>query len=93
MRLDAKSKTRRSPSRRGKLCGLLLLPTLTACQTTTPLDGTDATQGASFCEAARAIYYSKHDTPPTIAQIKEHNAVGMALKCGWLPANKQKVSK
>lgn len=93
MRLDAKSKTRRSPSRRGKLFGLLLLPILTACQTTTPLDGTDATQGASFCEAARAIYYSKHDTPPTIAQIKEHNAVGMALKCGWLPANKQKVSK
>jgi hypothetical protein len=70
-----------------------LLPTLTACQTTTPLDGTDALHGASFCEAARAIYYSKHDTPPTIAQIKEHNAVGMALKCGWVPANKQKVSK
>ncbi len=93
MRLDAKSKTRRSPSRRGKLFGLLLLPILTACQTTTPLDGTDALHGASFCEAARAIYYSKHDTPPTIAQIKEHNAVGMALKCGWVPANKQKVSK
>jgi hypothetical protein len=70
-----------------------LLPTLTACQTTTGSDGTDALHGASFCEAARAIYYSKHDTPPTIAQIKEHNAVGMALKCGWVPANKQKVSK
>ena len=57
------------------------LGTLTACQSTTPLDVTDR---ASFCQAARAIYYSKHDTAPTIAQIREHNAVGVALKCGWI---------
>jgi hypothetical protein len=58
-----------------------------ACQSTqqTPSYGTDLTAngGADFCQAARAIYYSRHDTPPTIAQIKEHNAVGVALKCGW----------
>jgi hypothetical protein len=70
-----------------------LLPTLTACQTTTPSDGTETLQGASFCQAARAIYYSRHDTAPTIAQIKEHNAVGVALKCGWLPTKKQKGAK
>ena len=56
-----------------------------ACQSTqqTPSYGTDLTAGADFCQTARAIYYSRHDTPPTIAQIKEHNAVGVALKCGW----------
>lgn len=43
---------------------------------------------ADFCQTAKAIYYSRHDTPPTIAQIKEHNAVGIALKCGWLPSKK-----
>ena len=48
----------------------------------TPSDGINSE--ASFCDAARAIYYSKRDTAPTIAQIKEHNAVGVALKCGWI---------
>lgn len=58
-----------------------------ACQTMTPSGGIEA-QGATFCQTAKAIYYSRHDTPPTIAQIREHNAVGVALKCGWLPAKK-----
>lgn len=79
--------THRSLSRRGKLFGLMLLPTLTACQTTTPSDGIEPSS-ASFCQVAKAIYYSKHDTKPTIAQIREHNAVGVALKCGWMPAKK-----
>lgn len=62
------------------------LAVLAACQSTqkTPsyeINGPIA--GADFCQAARAIYYSRHDTPPTIAQIREHNAVGVALKCGW----------
>jgi len=59
----------------------ILLSTLTACQSTTLSEGTDR---ATFCQAAKAIYYSKHDTVPTIAQIREHNAVGVALKCGWI---------
>jgi hypothetical protein len=41
------------------------------------------TDTVSFCAAARAIYYSKHDTRLTIEQIREHNAVGVALSCGW----------
>lgn len=60
---------------------LLSLVTLTACQQTTPSLEIDS----GFCQNARAIYYSRHDTKPTIAQIREHNAVGLALKCGWLP--------
>ncbi len=68
---------------RAKLFGLMSLATLTGCQTTTLSSETDS---ATFCAAAKAIYYSRHDTPPTIAQIREHNAVGVALKCKWLPA-------
>jgi hypothetical protein len=63
------------------------LATLAGCQTTTLSSETDA---ATFCAAAKAIYYSRHDTAPTIAQIREHNAVGVALRCGWLPAKKPK---
>ena len=77
--------------KRVKHSGLLMLAalTLTACQAT--LSGEiDVPRGADFCTAARAIYYSRHDTPPTIAQIREHNAVGVALKCKWLP---KKVTK
>jgi len=66
-----------------RLFGLMSLATLTGCQTTTLSSETDA---AAFCATAKAIYYSRHDTAPTIAQIREHNAVGVALKCGWLPA-------
>ena len=77
--------------KRVKHSGLLMLAalTLTGCRTT--LSGEiDVPRGADFCTAARAIYYSRHDTPPTIAQIREHNAVGVALKCKWLP---KKVTK
>jgi len=63
------------------IMGLVGLQACQSTQQTLSLE-TDA-GGADFCQAARAIYYSRHDTPPTIAQIKEHNAVGMALKCGW----------
>lgn len=75
--------------RRGSGSGLLMLLalTLTACQTTHS-DETSPASGADFCTAAKAIYYSRHDTPPTIAQIREHNAVGLALKCGWLSPKK-----
>lgn len=65
----------------------MLLPTLTACQTTTRSSETEVA-GATFCEAARPIYYSRKDTLPTIAQIREHNGVGQALGCGWKGAKK-----
>lgn len=75
-----RSRKLKSPLPRVKLFALMPLLTLTACQTTT---GSDATSGSRFCDVARAIYWSRHDTPPTIQQIKEHNAVGLALSCGW----------
>jgi hypothetical protein len=57
---------------------------LAGCQSTikTPSSAIEPA-AATFCEAARPIYYSRHDTLPTIAQIKEHNGVGQALNCGW----------
>ena len=82
----AKSSKRKLPWLRGKPFALLLPLILTACQTTTRSDAINP--GVDFCTAARAIYYSKHDTAPTIAQIREHNAVGVALSCGWLGAKK-----
>jgi hypothetical protein len=54
---------------------------LTGCQSTIPSAEID---GATFCATARAIYYWRHDTKPTIAQIREPNAVGVALKYGWI---------
>lgn len=76
----------RLPSQRVKPFALLLPLILTACQTTTP--SAEISSGADFCTVARAIYYSRHDTKPTIDQIREHNAVGVALKCGWVGAKK-----
>lgn len=73
-----RSKKRRSQWRLAKLSALPLL--LAGCQTTTHSGETSST---SFCAAARAIYYSRHDTKLTIEQIREHNAVGVALRCGW----------
>lgn len=61
-----------------KLFALTSLASLPACQTTTGSGGTEAT----FCGAARAIYWSSKDTAGTIGQVKEHNAVGKTL-CGW----------
>lgn len=58
---------------------MLTLPSiLTACQTTTGSGGSDLT----FCGGARPIYWSGKDTPGTIGQVKEHNAVGKEA-CGW----------
>jgi len=61
-----------------KLSVLTLPFILTGCLATTVSVGTDAT----FCGAARAIYWSSKDTAGTIVQIKEHNAVGRTL-CKW----------
>lgn len=82
----SKSRTLKLPSRPAKPLALLLPLILTACQTTTP--SAEINPGVDFCTAARAIYYSKHDTKQTIDQIREHNSVGVALKCGWVGAKK-----
>jgi len=34
------------------------------------------------CQSFKPVYWSKNDTPQTVAQIKENNAAGAAL-CGW----------
>jgi hypothetical protein len=53
------------------LCGLFLL---SGCATQTPTPATDGR--ASFCQIAKVIRFSRlNDTPETIEQIKEHNAV------------------
>ena len=88
-KLSSKLPPKRSHWTRVSASGLaiLLSGVMAGCQSI-PSGGTDVPKGADFCTAARAIYYSRHDTPPTIAQIREHNAVGLALKCKWLPAKK-----
>lgn len=43
---------------------------------------TSAPPASTFCAVAKPIYWSSKDTDDTIAQAKEHNAVGKAL-CGW----------
>jgi len=35
------------------------------------------------CESFDAITWSKKDTPTTVAQIKEHNAVGEKICPDW----------
>jgi len=55
------------------LCAILLA----SCATTMVSGGK-----ADFCAVAKAIYWSDKDTAETVAQVKEHNAVGKTL-CGW----------
>lgn len=60
---------------------------LVSCGTMTDGAGTSAEAieplaHASFCSVARPISWSAADTPATVAEIKEHNAVGRSL-CGW----------
>lgn len=70
-------------SLRVRLFVLLLPVILPGCQTTTPSLETSSAK-ADFCAVARPIYYSRHDTAPTREQVQEHNAVGVALNCGWV---------
>jgi hypothetical protein len=60
----------------------LMSLTLTGCVTTTASKGPTSTGAASFCKVAEPIYWSGKDTDKTIAQVKEHNAVGKKL-CQW----------
>jgi len=83
-------------SRKSKLLKTLLLTslsvTLTACWKTTGSAGTDQVSAAaiplgryvvqdSFCSWAEPIYWSKNDTPETIAQIKLKHNVPYVTKC------------
>lgn len=70
----------RGPARPVTWLGPILLATLTASCTTTGSGGTSATLVA--CQSFKPVYWSRADTPATVAQIKENNAAGKAL-CGW----------
>jgi len=59
---------------------MLCLLGVTACQTTA---GVAPTKVA--CGSFRAITWSSADTPPTVKQVRAHNAVGKEI-CGWRPA-------
>lgn len=61
-----------------------MLCILTGCVTTTgsnaPIKA--ASGEAPFCKVAEPIYWSDKDSDKTIAQVKEHNAVGKKI-CNW----------
>lgn len=75
----ANSNGTRQNSRRLKTLGALALTlsVLAGCQTT----GTGVTSKAAQCEAFRKILWSRNDTKPTVAQVREHNAAGRLLGC------------
>lgn len=52
-----------------------------SCQTTSS-GGKTISGVAVTCASFQPIYWSRLDTPKTVAQVKEYNAVGKAL-CGW----------
>lgn len=66
-------------STHAKLLAVTMSLTLTGCATTT---GFGVTTKAPFCSVAKPIFWSIGDTDKTIAQVKEHNAVGREL-CHW----------
>lgn len=49
-------------------------------------------RGATFCEIATPIYWSKKDTEETVKQVKKHNAHGVELNCpNWPQALSPKI--
>lgn len=60
----------------------LLASLLASCQTTSGRMPTVGTVSISSVQCwPRKIVYSKKDTPPTVAQVREHNATGKYLGC------------
>jgi hypothetical protein len=56
---------------------------LTASCATTPSSApTSETVARVACQSFEPIYWSGKDTPGTVTQVKEHNAVGASI-CGW----------
>ena len=69
----------KGPMLHAKLLVVTMSLTLTGCVTTT---GSNAPTKAPFCAVSKPFYWSARDTESSIAQAKEHNAVGKEL-CGW----------
>lgn len=54
--------------------------TLTSCSKTMDTAAINPIQGAqTFCDIAKPITWSSRDTPETIAEVKEHNAVFIGI--------------
>ncbi len=60
---------------------MLAIPTASCVTTNSPALTKQAITRVT-CEF-KAIYWSKRDTAQTVAQIKEHNAVGKAVCPSW----------
>lgn len=63
------------------------LMTGTNAQTTVAPGTTPTAEAASsawdgFCAVAKPLGWSRDDTPETVVEIKQHNALG-AAHCGW----------
>jgi len=58
---------------------LVLAPILTACRTTA-----GGETRIALCDQFRPIRWSSQDTPESVTQIKQHNAVGASI-CRWKP--------
>lgn len=69
---------------------LSALAMLTGCQSvSTRSAAIDAAGAAPFCAVTEPILYSRNDTLQTQLQVREHNAVGVALGCsGFLATAK-----
>ena len=67
----------------------LTLPFMASgCQTTTPSLETNA----DTCGVIDYVYYSRHDTMPTITQLRRNNAALRGLNCPYQPAKKPAAS-
>lgn len=70
------------PNRFARTCALILLLGLTTSCATTGSVATEPRVVREFCALAKPISWSSRDTPETIVEVKQHNAVGAKL-CGW----------
>lgn len=74
------------------MCNAMLL-IASGCATTTDLSASKASIQAatSFCSVAKPIRWADEDTDETIEQSKEHNAVGVKLKCPAFAPDKKRA--
>jgi hypothetical protein len=63
------------------VCAASFIAILPGCATTTGSAAIERAAGCTFCDCARPIRWSGRDSDATIAQVREHNAVGRALRC------------
>ena len=73
-----------TPVKLGRPFAISILAILTAsCATTSSSAPTKEAATKVACQSFEPIYWSAKDTPKTVAQIKEHNAVGSKICPVW----------